>query len=52
MEQIYAERTHVYWKRGREKYLSYVDFSRLCNVINQFPDLSIDIFTDVITFTL
>ena len=38
---------------GREEennILSYVDFLRLCNVINQFPGLSIDILKICVNF--
>ena len=40
---------------GREEkknILSCVDFSRLCNFINRFPVLFIDILTNGITFPL
>ena len=32
--------------------LSHIDFTRLYNVISRFPELSIDILTNGITFTL
>ena len=31
---------------------SHVNFSRICNFINRFTDLSIGVFTNAITFTL
>ena len=40
---------------GREddtNILSYVDFSRLCNVMLGFPEFSTDFSTNGITFTL
>ena len=52
-EKTYTDKgTHVYWNRGGENILIYVDLLRLCNVTDQFPDLSIDILTNGITFTL
>ena len=33
-------------------FLSYGDFTRLCNFIRQFPDVSIDILTHGITLPL
>ena len=32
--------------------LSYVDFTRLCNVIRPFPELSLDILEEGVNFTL
>ena len=40
---------------GRENYknvLSYVDFTRICNDMSQFSELTIDILINGITFSL
>ena len=43
----------MYIGREYQKYiLSYLDFTRLCNVISRFPELNIDILKEGISFPL
>ena len=52
--KIYIQKKeHMYIGREDEKnILSYVDFTRLRNVMSRFPELSIDILTNGISFPL
>ena len=44
--------TTVYWNRGGENILSYVDFTILCIVISLFQEFSIDILTNNTNYPL